>query len=158
MRKKSKYKPKGVRLDNLSWIKAGFQKVGNLPKAGVGLKLKNHIALDAIMKGEADRSHIDDMIAAFNISEALYRVNPDLGRDYAKEIRDAQDAIFSLGKRFLKTGKIVFTGPEMLAVRLAMDIHDAQLDEATVKEMEQAIDLVNTMVKNHQARPIVEPA
>lgn len=98
MRKKSKYKPKGVRLDNLSWIKAGFQKVGNLPKAGVGLKLKNHIALDAIMKGEADRTHIDDMIAAFNISEALYRVNPDLGRDYAKEIRDAQDASSTLAK------------------------------------------------------------
>lgn len=46
----------------------------------------------------------------------------------------------------------------MLAVRQAMDIHDAQLDECTVKEMEQAIDLVNTMVKNHQARPIVETA
>lgn len=154
MRKRSKYKPKGVRLDNLSWIKAGFQKVGTLPKAGVGLKIKNHVALDAIMHGNADRSMVDDMIAAFNIAEALYKVNPDLGLDYAQEIKAAQDAILGLGQRYLKTGKVLFTGPEMLAVREAMDIHDAQLDQATVREMEQAIDLVNKTILNRNARSI----
>ncbi|NDH05264.1 hypothetical protein EBX93_04970 [bacterium] len=158
MRKRSSYRPKGVRLDNLSWIKAGFQKVGTLPKAGVGLKVKNHIALDAIMKGEGTRDSIDELIAAFNVAEALYRINPMLGKEYAKEIKDAQDAIYALGKRFLKTGKIAFTGPEMMAVRLGMEIHDAQLDESTVKEMEQALDLVATVIQNKQARPILEKA
>ena len=42
MRKKSKYKPRGVRADNMSWIIAGMKKVGTLPTAGVALKLKNH--------------------------------------------------------------------------------------------------------------------
>lgn len=154
MRKRSSYRPKGVRLDNLSWIKAGFQKVGTLPKAGVNLKIKNHVALDAIMHGTADRSMVDDMIAAFNVAEALYKVNPDLGLQFAKEIKTAQDAILSLGQRYLKTGKIVFTAPEMLAVREAMDIHDAQLDECNVREMEQAIDLVNKTILNRNARSI----
>lgn len=158
MRKKSNYKPKGVRLDNLSWIKAGFQKVGTLPKAGVGLKIKNHVALEAIMKGEGTRAYVDDLIAAFNVSEALYRINPKLGLDYAQEIKTAQDAIYSLGRRFVETGKLVFTGPEMIAVREAMEIHDVQLDECTVKEMEKALDLVATVIKNKQARPIVETA
>ncbi len=155
MRKRSAYRPKGVRLDNMSWVKAGFQKVGTLPKAGAGLKIKNHIALDAIMKGEADKMSIEDMIACFNIAEALYRINPQLGLDYAEEIKKAQDAIWSLGRRYLNTGKIVFTGPEMQDVRAAMEIHDAQLDECTVKEMEQAIDLVNKMILNKNARAIV---
>ena len=158
MRKKSKYKPKGVRYDNLSWIKAGFQKVGSLPKAGIGLKIKNHIALEAILKGEGTKDSVDELIAAFNMAEAIYRVNHDLGLDYAAEIRAAQDAIYSLGKRFLKTGKIGFTGPEMLAVREAMGIHDVQLDQITVKEMEKAIDLVNTVLLSKQARAIVEVA
>lgn len=155
MRKRSSYRPKGVRLDNLSWIKSGFQKVGTLPKAGVGLKIKNHVALDAIMHGTTDRSMVDDLIAAFNISEALYKVNPELGLDYAGEIKAAQDAIFSLGQRYKKTGKIAFTGPEMMAVRTAMDVHDAQLDQCNVREMESAIDLVNKTILNRQARAIV---
>lgn len=154
MRKRSSYRPKGVRLDNLSWVKAGLQKVGTLPKAGVGLKIKNHVALDEIIHGRGNRNHIDDMIACFNVAEALYRVSPKLGLDYAPEIKAAQDAIFALGRRFLDTGRAVFTGPEMNAVRLAMDIHDEQLDAATVREMEQAIDLVNKVYLNKQARAI----
>lgn len=156
MRKRSKYKPKGVRLDNLSWVKAVLQKVGTLPKAGVGLKIKNHIALEAVIKGEGTKDSIDELIAAFNIAEALYKINPDLGLDYAPEIKAAQDAIFSLGKRFLSTQKIAFTGPEMIAVRHAMEIHDVQLDECNVREMEKAIDLVNATILNRNARPIVE--
>lgn len=155
MKKRSKYRPKGIRLDNLSWVKSGFQKVGTLPKAGVGLKLKNHVALEAILHGTADKSMIDDMIDAFNIAEALFRINPELGLDYEQEIKAAQDAIYNLGKRFIETGKIVFTGPEMIAVKQGMDIHDAQLDQANVREMEFAIDLVNKTVLNRRARAIV---
>ena len=158
MRKRSKYKPKGVRLDNLSWVKAGFGKVGTLPKAGIDLKLKNHEALDSFMRGEASRDHVDALIAAFNIAEAIYRVNPDLGIDYASEIKAGQDAIHSMAQRGLKVGKFLFTGPEMQAVRLAMDVHDAQLDECTVREMEKAIDLVSKTILNKQARTIVETA
>lgn len=156
MRKRSSYKPKGVRLDNLSWIKAGFNKVGTLPKAGIDLKLKNHEALDSFMHGHATKDHVDVMIAAFNIAEAIYKVNPERGIDYAVEIKAAQDAIYSMAQRGLKVGKFLFTGPEMQAVRFAMDVHDAQLDACTVREMEKAIDLVNKTILNKKARPIVE--
>ena len=98
MRKKSKYKPKGVRLDNLTWVTAGLKRVGSLPTAGVELKLKNHEALEAVLKGYATRDHIDVLIAAFNVSEALYHVSPDLGEDWAEEIRAAQDAIFTMSR------------------------------------------------------------
>ena len=158
MRKRSKYKPKGVRLDNLSWIKAGFAKVGTLPKAGIELKLKNHEALDSIMRGEGTRDHVDALIAAFNIAEALYKVNPDLGLDYAQEIKHSQDAIFTMSRRGLEKGRFLFSGPEMQTIRHGMEIHDAQLDEANVREMEQALDLVAKIILNKQARAIVETA
>ena len=154
MRKRSKYKPKGVRLDNLSWIKAGFAKVGTLPKAGIDLKLKNHEALDSLMRGQGTRDHVDALIAAFNVAEALYKVSPNLGLDYAEEIKNSQDAILSMSRRGLEKGRFLFSGPEMQVIRLGMEIHDAQLDAATVRDMEKAIDLVNKTILNKQARVI----
>ena len=65
MRKKSKYRPKNVRTDNLNWILSGMKKVGTLPEAGVSLKLKNHEALDellikmdtTVMRCQRNKSH-----------------------------------------------------------------------------------------------------
>jgi hypothetical protein len=156
MRKKSNYKPKGIRMDNLTWVTAGLRKVGGLPVAGVELKLKNHQALEAVLKGQANRAHVDVLIAALNMSEAVYYVNPLLGQDWADEIRAAQDAIFTMSRRGIKLGSFVFNASEMAAVKLAMSVHNQQLDDCTVREMEQAIDYVQLRIKNKQARQIVE--
>jgi hypothetical protein len=158
MRKKSKYKPRGVRLDNLSWIVAGMKKVGSLPTAGVSLKLKNHEALDSILRGEGTKDHVDVLIAAMNMSEALIRIRDELGVDWKAEIRAAQDALLTMAKRGLERSSFVFTGPEMTAVKLVMDVHDVQLDNCTVKEMEMALDLVQEEIRLKKARPIVEMA
>ena len=158
MRKKSNYKPRGVRLDNLSWIVAGMRKVGGLPSAGVALKLKNHEALDSILKGEGTRDHVDVLIAAVNMSEALVRIRDDLGADWSTEIKAAQDAIYMMGRRGVEKNSFVFTGPEMTAVKTVMELHDAQLDDCSVKEMEQALFIVQEEIRMKKARPIVEMA
>lgn len=158
MKKKSKYKPRGVRYDNLTWIVAGFKKVGTLPTAGVALKLKNHEALDSILKGQGTREHVDILISAVNMSEALIRIRDDLGKDWATEIRAAQDAIYIMGKRGVEKESFVFTGPEMTAVKLVMDLHDVQLDDCTVREMEQGLSIVEEEIRLKKARPIVEMA
>ena len=158
MKKRSKYKPRGIRYDNMSWVIAGLKKVGTLPTAGVALKLKNHAALDSLLLGQGTRAHIDVMIAAVNVCEALVRVRDGLGRDWATEIKAAQDAIFTMGKRGVEKGSFVFTGPEMTAVRVVVDIHDAQLDDCTVREMEQALFIVDEEIRLKKARPILETA
>jgi len=156
MKKKSKYKPKGVRLDNMSWVMAGLRTVGTLPTAGVALKLKNHEALDSILKGHGTRDHVDVLIAAVNMSEALIRVRDDLGRDWAGEIRAAQDAVYLMGVRGHEKGSFLFTGPEMTAVKLVMDLHDTQLDHYLVKELEQALFIVEEEFRLRKARSIVK--
>jgi hypothetical protein len=158
MRKKSNYKPRGVRYDNMSWVMAGFKKVGSLPTAGVVLKLKNHEALDSILKGQGTRAHVDILIAAVNMSEAFIRVRDELGKDWEKEIKAAQDAIYTMGKRGVEKNRFAFTGPEMTAVKLVMDLHDAQLDDCSVREMEQALFIVEEEIRLKKARPIVEMA
>jgi hypothetical protein len=158
MRKKSKYKPRGVRADNMSWIIAGMKKVGTLPTAGVALKLKNHEALDSILMGQGTRAHVDVLIAAVNMSEALIRIRDELGVDWKTEIKAAQDAIYTMGRRGVEKNRFAFTGPEMTAVKLVMDLHDAQLDECFVREMEEALFIVEEEIRLKKCRAIVEMA
>ena len=158
MKKKSKYKPRGVRYDNMSWLIAGMKKVGTLPTAGVALKLKNREALDSILTGQGSKAHVDVLISAVNMSEALIRIRDDLGRDWAEEIRAAQDAVYAMGVRGYEKGSFLFTGPEMTAVKLIMDLHDSQLDECTVREMEQALFIVEEELRMRKARSIVKSA
>jgi hypothetical protein len=158
MRKKSRYKPRGVRADNMSWIIAGMKKVGTLPTAGVALKLKNHEALDSILKGQGTRAHVDVLIAAVNMSEALIRIRDELGVDWKTEIKAAQDAIYTMGRRGVEKNRFAFTGPEMTAVKLVMDLHDAQLDECFVREMEEALFIVEEEIRLKKCRAIVEIA
>ena len=158
MRKKSKYKPRHVRTDNLNWILTGMKKVGTLPTAGIALKLKNHEALDSILTGQGTREHVDVLINAVNMAEALIRIRDDLGADWATEIKAAQDAIYTMGKRGVERGSFAFTGLEMTALKLVMDVHDAQLDDCTVKEMERALYIVAEEVRLKKCRAIVETA
>lgn len=158
MRKRSSYKPRPVRVDNLNWILAGMKKVGALPVAGVDLKLKNHVALDSILMGNGTRDHLDVLIAAVNICEALVRIRDDLGVDWANEIRAAQDALHTMAKRGFEKNSFAFTGPEMTAMKLVMDIHDVQLDNCTVKEMERALFIVSEEIRQKKCRPIVQAA
>ena len=156
MRKKSSYKPRPIRADNLNWILAGMKKVGTLPSAGLELKLKNHEALDSILKGEGTRDHMDVLISAVNICEALVRVRDDLGLDWANEIKAAQDALYTMAKRGVEKNRFAFTGLEMTAMKLVMDVHDVQLDNCTVKEMERALFIVYEEVRLKKARPILQ--
>lgn len=158
MRKKSSYKPRPVRADNLNWILAGMKKVGTLPVAGVELKLKNHESLDSILMGNGTREHIDVLISAVNICEALVRIRDDLGLDWATEIKAAQDALYTMAKRGYEKGRFAFTGPEMTAIKLVMDIHDTQLDNCTVREMEQALFIVSEEIRQKKCRAIVQTA
>jgi len=155
MRKRSNYKPKGIRLDNMAWVQSTIKKVGTLPGAGVGLKLKNREALDAVLKGQSTKAELDVLISAVNMSEALIRVRDALGRDWAEEIRAAQDAIYTMGRRGVEKGSFLFTGPEMSAVKLVMDLHDTQLDACTVGELEKALFIVEEEIRLRKARAIV---
>jgi hypothetical protein len=153
MRKRSKYKPKGVRLDNMAWIKQGMQPMRDNEHI-TSLRIKNHAALLDMTQGRGSRDNIDVLIAAMNVAEALYRVNPDLGLQYCVEIRAAQDAIVTMSRRGLEKGKFLFTGPELQAMNLGMQVHDAQLETCNIAELEKALDLVAREIHHRKARVI----
>jgi uncharacterized small protein (DUF1192 family) len=153
MRKRSKYRPKGVIRDPMSHVIAGMKKVGDI-SSGTTLMIMNHDALESVRKGIAQRKDLDVLIAAMNMAEALIRL--EIGDDWRSEVRAAQDALFAVGSRGVETGKFILRGPELTSLNLGMEIHDAQLEACTVAELERAIDIVHNEIRQHRARPIIK--
>jgi hypothetical protein len=154
VRKRSKYRPKGVRLDNMTWVRAGLKKVDEI-SAGTTLKIRNHDAMNNLRLGVAARFDIDALIDAANITEAL--ANRGIGADWKLEIRAGQDAILALARRGVANNfRFIVKGPELVALNLLMEVHDAQLETVTVKQLETAMADVMESLRLKKMRPIVE--
>ena len=154
MRKRSKYKPRQIIPDTMTWVRAGLKKVDEI-SAGTTLKIRNHDAMNNLRLGAATRRDIDAIIDAVNITEAL--ANRGIGEDWKPEIREGQDAILALARRGAANSfRFVARGPELTALNTLMEVHDAQLEVVTVKQLETAMDDVMESLRLKKMRPIVE--
>jgi hypothetical protein len=120
----------------------------------VELKIKNHLAMTTLTRGEATRSDIDTLIASVNIVEALYRLG--FGKEYADVVRDGLDALRDVGRRGVESGRFILKSTEMNALNLVMELHDAQMDLITIKDMDKAVELVKEEFRQRKMRPIAE--
>jgi hypothetical protein len=152
MRKKSKYVPRPIRVDTMTYVISGFKKVADVPDAGLKLLIRNHAAFDEIREGRGTKEHVDILIHMVNMIEALAMLQ--LGRDWLPEIHQAQDAIFALAQRGVSGKKFLFTGEELGIVQQIIELHDEQLKNCPVKMMEQALDLIAKEYKHKKMRVI----
>lgn len=157
MRKRSKYKPKGVRMDAVTWVLAGIKPFKDVPTS-INIRIRNHAAMDALRRGEATREDMDLLIAAFNMTEAYIRLRPDLGADWVTEIRQGQDALLMVAARGIESGRFILKAQELVAMNLVMELHDAQLDQTNVRDMELAMDIVMNEYKHRKMRSVKEVA
>lgn len=155
MRKKSKYKPKGVRVDAVNWVLSGLKPFATVDYSTT-LRIKNHAAMDLLRKGDATIADIDVLIGAFNMCEAYIMLRPELGADWKDEIGAGLDALHAVGKRGVESGRFILKAEELKAMNLVMEIHDAQLDNTTVNDMERAMDIVTKEYRAKRMRPIRE--
>lgn len=155
MRKKSKYKPKGVRLDAINWVLSGLKPFKSV-EYSTFVRIRNHDAMDKLRRGDATKDDIDILIGAFNMTEAYMRLRPELGADWADEIKAGLDALHAVGKRGVESKRFILKADELVAMNLVMEIHDAQLDNTTVNDMEKAMDIVTHEYRAKRMRPIVE--
>lgn len=156
MRKRSKYRPKPQLANPLGYVLESMVPVAKHESYLVDLKIKNHLAMATLTKGLATRTDIDTLIATVNITEALYRLG--FGREYADVVRDGLDALRDVGRRGVESGKFILKSTEMNALNLVMELHDAQMDLITIKDMEKAMNLVREEFRQRKMRSIVEKA
>lgn len=154
MRKRSKYRPKGVIRDTMTWVQAGMKRVDSIG-AGTTLKIRNYDAMNNLRLGVATRREIDAIIDAMNVAEALCKRGT--GGDWLPEIQSAQDNLLELARRGVANDmRFIVRGEELKALNLGMEIHDAQLEAVTVKELEVAMNDVMENLRLKKMRHIVE--
>ena len=154
MRKKSKYKPKRVLLNPMGFVLESISPVRSHTAFMLDLKIKNHNAMDLLTKGRAARSDIDTLIAMVNMAEAFARLG--FGSDYSDVVRDGLQALRDVGKRGVTSGSFVLKAHEMNALNTAMELHDAQMEVVTLKDMDAAIALVREEYRLKKMTPILE--
>lgn len=154
MRKRSKYRPKPVLLNPLGYVLEGLEPARSHGSHILDLKIKNHSAMANLTRGMATREDIDLLIGMVNIVEALYRLG--FGEDYGDVVADGLNALHSVGKRGAAINKFILRAEEMKALNTIMELHDAQMEVITVKDLDNACALVAKEFRARKMRPIVE--
>lgn len=154
MRKRSKYRPKHVLVNPVGYVLENLSPVNSHTSFMVDLKIKNHGAMDSLTKGKAKHTDIDMLISMVNMTEAFSRLG--FGKDYSDVVRDGLQALRDVGKRGAATGNFVLKAHEMNALNTVMELHDAQMDVVTLKDMDAAVALVREEYRLRKMTPIVE--
>ena len=152
MRKKSSYRPKPVLVNPLQYVLESFTPVRVHDSYLVDMKIKNHGAMSNLTRGLADKEDVNTLVNMVNVTEALYRLG--FGREYRSVVKDGLDALHGMGRRGVQTGRFILKAQEMSHLNLIMELHDAQMDLITIKDMEKAIDLVNKEFNHRKMRRI----
>jgi hypothetical protein len=141
MKKRSKYRPRDKLINPVAYVLESLKPVRHHDGYLVDLKIKNHSAMEALTKGQAWRTEIDVLINMGNTTEALYRLG--FGEDYGDVVEQGLDALHEVGGRGIETGRFILKAHEMSHLNLLMELHDAQMEVITVKDMERASDLIS---------------
>ena len=137
MRKRSGYQPKPVRPDAHEHLINGFLPLRAATNEVMRLRVINHGAMERVVSGKATRAEAVDLRNVFITARSLAEIG--VGSDYLDEFKAAQMAVIALILRGQASGKYLFTGPELTAVNLGMEVHDLQMDNCTIEVFEQAI-------------------
>jgi len=148
VRKRSKYRPKGVLLNPLGYVLESMLPLAKHDSYLINLKIKNHEALIALTTGVATRTDIDILINMGNITEAMYRLG--FGAEYGNEVKDGLESLRSVARRGAESRRFILRAVEMSALNALIELHDAQMDVATIKDMENALKLIDREYRSHK--------
>ncbi len=112
------------------------------------LQVKNHLALAEMAQGRGNREQWNLIVGAINIANVM--CEQGIGREFRQQVLDARDAMLEVGKRAVRNeDRFVFTGPELCAVREALECHDAQLENTRAIDVDRAAMEVERRVRHH---------
>lgn len=152
MKKRSKYRPRPVLANPLAYVIESVRPVTAQDGFLVDLKIKNHGAMAALTHGRATRPDMDVLIAMSNMVEALYTFG--FGKEYVDVIAEGQQALIAVGRRGAESNKFILRAQEMSAINALIELHDAQMEVITVKDIERGIDMIRKRERAGQVERI----
>ena len=154
MRKRSNYRPRPKLVNPVTYVIEGLTPVKDYDSYLIDLKIKNHGAMTALTRGQADKDQIEFLINMSNAAQALCMMG--FKQEYLELILDGSDALFEVGRRGAKTGSFVLKAEEMNALNLLMQVHDEQLELITVKDMGKVNEIVLRKLRSKHRRKMKE--
>ena len=139
-----KYRPRPVIPDPIKYVLSGFKQIDSNDQ--VRLKIINHGAMAKLNEETATRADWDVICAALNMARVM--AEHGLGTEYMPEIDSAMAAHASAGRRSVRWDKMRYEGTELEQVNTAIDVHDAQLEAATIGDIERAHLEVAKRIRN----------
>lgn len=150
MRKRSKYRPRPVVNDTMYYILSG-----NLPATAAKtvitrIRVANHSAMDSLIHGKGTVHDVD--VLGHMLTTAMALAKHSIGRDWLPELSQARKELDALEAR---GGHYTMRASEIMALNLALEIHDAQLDGCTIKQLEDATNAaMKAMRCGHEVREL----
>lgn len=149
MRKRSKYRPKPTLVNPVGYVIESLKPVTFHESYLIDLKIKNSEAMVALLRGNATHDDLDILVAMSNVTEALYQLG--FGEDYKDVAIDGREAILKIVYRAVEHKRFIPTGPEVQALNRLMELHDAQMDVITIKDMERALTYARSQLEQRRA-------
>lgn len=153
MKKRSKYRPKPVIQNPLAYVLEGMTALKRHTSMNA-VEIKNHSAMYDLIRGQATKQQMDLLIAMHNICHAIARLG--IGKDQKDCLERGKKALYDVCCRGTTTRKFVCRSGEITALNDLMELHDAQLNVITVKDMEKAVQIVQADLKSEKALVILD--
>ena len=154
MRKRSKYRPKPVLRNPLGYVLESLTPVASHDNFLLDLKIKNHYAMAMLTQGKATRDDMDKLINMSNMTEALYRLG--FGTEYDAVIASGMPSLLAVCRRGAETNRFILRSEEMRALNDLMDLHDAQMDVITIRDVDKAVLIIERERQNKRTEYVVE--
>ena len=140
MRKRSRYKPRPMLANPVAFVCESVKPLAQHADHLIELKIKHHAAMAELTQGRAVRSDLDSLIAMSNMTEAMCRLG--FGQAYRAIATAGQHALLAVCSRGAASGRFILRAEEMSALNDLLELHDAQMDIATVGDIDRALKLI----------------
>ena len=110
------------------------------------LLTKNAAAMAAMVTGRGNRESFDRLTGAINMANVM--CEQGIGNEFREATIAGREAMLSMGKRALRTGRFVFTGDELAAMNEAMECHTAQLTNIRAIDVDRAAEEVERRIRH----------
>jgi hypothetical protein len=154
MKRRKKYRPKPVLANPLGYVMEGMTSIPSHGEYLLDLNIKHHNALAKLARGEATRADMDTLISGANMTEAL--LQQEIGVEYADVVGKGMDALFAVASRGAGLGRFILRAEELTAINLLFELHEAQLDNSTIKHVERAMSYVEKELRAKRVRVVAK--
>lgn len=144
MRKRTRRKVWALR-DPISHAMSGARKVSEDTNL-VTYSIKTHASMEALVKGVATKQDMSHLAMANNMVAALMKQG--FATPHAPDAEASANALDAIAQRARDKGRVLATGPEIVALNQMLAIHDAMFDTISVSEYNRAVDYVNGVFRS----------